>query len=364
MPTSPEEGTETEPHTAPLVTVVVPMRDEAASIVDCLNAISAQDLDLSCLEVVVVDGSSTDRGAALAAESLERLGFGSGRVVTNERATTPSNLNVGLGLAAGEFICRVDARSLIPADYVRTCVQVLTDREDVAAVGGRQLAIAPRSGPLGAGIARALNNRFTMGMSRYRRGASSGPTDTVYLGSYRTAQLRQIGGWNEDFATNQDFELNRRVARFGSVWFDARLEVGYKPRASLRELWRQYRRFGLWKAMYWRRTSDPPRPRQVGALVAPPVSLGALLVFAGLGSSSRRARVATLVMAVVGAAFALDEAGTEGRPARLSERVAAVMAMVAVMAGWTIGAYEGMLFRRTRRQPPHPSSAARDRSIA
>ena len=106
-------------------------------------------------------------------------------------------------------------------------------RPDVVVVGGAQIAVARDEDPTARGIARALNNRWGMGMSRYRRGAPSGPSDTVYLGAFRTEQLEAAGGWDEAFDTNQDFELNRRMGELGIVWFEASLEVGYRPRASL-----------------------------------------------------------------------------------------------------------------------------------
>src|SRR5215831_56545 len=95
--------------------------------------------------------------------------------------------------------------------------------------------------------------------SRYRRGARSGVSDTVYLGAFRTADLCGVGGWNTALTTNQDFELNRRLAKTGVIWFDGSLPVEYVPRPNLRALYAQYRRFGSWKARYWRLTGDRPR---------------------------------------------------------------------------------------------------------
>ena len=128
----------------------------------------------------------------------------------------------------GELLCRVDARSIIPPEYVRLCAEVLGSRPEVMVTGGAQVAIAVDDSARSVGIARALNNKYAMGGSRYRSGADSGPCDTVYLGAFRTAQLRSAGGWDEYFETNQDFELNRRLGRAGVVWFDSRLEVGLR----------------------------------------------------------------------------------------------------------------------------------------
>ena len=68
--------------------------------------------------------------------------------------------------------------------------------------------------------------------------------ETVTFGCWPADVLRAHGGWDERFVRNQDFELNRRMGRTGTVWFDAELEVQYVPRSDLRALFRQYRRFG------------------------------------------------------------------------------------------------------------------------
>src|SRR5262249_38493878 len=147
----------------------------------------------------------------------------------------------------------------------------------------------------------ALNNRWGMGLSRYRRGAESGAADTVYLGAFRTADLRAVGGWSLEFPTNQDFELNRRMAERGLVWFDAGIPVEDGPRPDLGSLYRQYKRFGAWKVRYWRRTGDRPQPRQVALLVGVPAATALAAAVVATGSSRRR--VTALAAAAAAAAF-------------------------------------------------------------
>jgi hypothetical protein len=318
-----------------VVTVLIPARNEERDIDDCLRAVLAQDYPHDRLEIVIVDGASTDRTVEVADKRLAATSVRSS-VVHNPTGSTPSNLNVGLAHATGAFLCRVDARSMIPVDYVRRCVELLEQRPQVAVVGGAQVARARAGDATSLGIARALNNRWGMGLARYRRGASSGPADTVYLGAFRTEQLRAVGGWDEAFATNQDFELNRRMRALGTVWFDSALEVGYRPRPSLVALARQYHRFGAWKVRYWTETGDRPRPRQVALLAAPVAGAAGVAAVAALPHPWRR--VAALVAAAGVAAFELR--GPTGPPAPLRGHVVSLMASAAVGAGWTSGAWQ------------------------
>jgi glycosyltransferase involved in cell wall biosynthesis len=330
----------------PRVTVLIPARDEARWIGDCIASVVEQDYPHDQMEViVVVDAASTDRTDAQAKAAMDAADFGAWDIVRNvDGGGTPANLNAGLAVATGEIVCRVDARSRIPADYVRRCVEILRTRPEVAVVGGAQVAVATADDPRSTGIARALNNRWGMGLSRYRRGATSGAADTVYLGAFRTADLRDAGGWNPAFATNQDFELNRRMATWGQVWFESGLPVGYVPRADLRSLHQQYRRFGAWKVRYWTATGDRPRPRQVALLVGVPLATVAGLGAVEATSGARRAAVAATILG--GAAF-VEIRGSRGPRGALPVHGWSAAALGAVALGWLRGAW-GQILRPHR----------------
>jgi succinoglycan biosynthesis protein ExoA len=323
----------------PDITVVVPVLDEGTHVGACLDAIAAQDLPLNGIEVLVVDGGSTDNTVRVCEERLGTMRVGAAGVIANRQGTRPANLNAGLAHARGRILCRVDARSRIPRHYLRQCRDLLDSRPDLSVVGGRQRACAPGSGVVHVGIARALNNRWATGLSRYRRAVKSGPSDTVYLGSFRTDQLRRAGGWRADLPINEDFDLNRRLARDGLVWFDATLVVDYVPRDSLRALLQQHVGFGRSKVRYWRLTGDRPRPRQVALLVAPAVATAALS--AGIMAAPMPAR-ATIVVAGAALALGVEIFGSDSPRASVGGHVAGVVATTCVAAGWLLGVWGEM----------------------
>lgn len=318
----------------PLVTVLIPARNEEADIQRCLEAVLAQDYPHDRMEIVLVDGGSTDKTKRCAFEVLGLTDV-EWRVIDNPIGSTPSNLNAGLAVASGVYLCRVDARSIIPRDYVRRCIEVLSERPDVVVTGGAQVAVAIKNNRRLAGIARALNNRVAMGGSRYRSGSESGATDTTYLGAFRTEQLRTVGGWDEYFETNQDYELNRRLGRTGVVWFDATLSVGYVPRSTLVALWRQYHRFGRWKVRYWRRAGDPPQLRQwllMGGAASSAVGTVAIIL---LSKRRLRSTVALASSAVVGL-LAIDTYGMRAPSTPIRHAYGAASILVLSLA-WLSG---------------------------
>jgi len=328
------------------VTVVIPVRDEEALIAGCLEAVAAQDLPPSCVEVLVVDGGSADATVDVAGRVLSGEGWGRCEVLHSSVGDRSSNLNCGLERASAPVVVRVDARSRIPAHYLSRCVELLETRPDVAVVGGRQRAVAAGERAIDAGVARALNNRWGMGLARYRRSGPSGAADTVYLGAYRTADLRREGGWRTGFAVNEDFDLNRRLARLGTVWFDADLTVAYLPRSSMRALIRQYWAFGVGKALYWRLSGDRPRPRQVLLLVAPLVGIASLAAALAL---SGPAGLGWLVLTGTVVAVGVEAAGADGPQGGPKAHLAALLALGSVGGAWLGGIAVGSL-RRSR--PP------------
>lgn len=319
----------------PLVSILVPVVNEEADIAGCLDAISAQTYPADRMELLVVDGASEDRTVAVVRERSARLGLQRTLVIENPERRTSTSLNVGLAEARGDLLVRLDARSRVGPAYVARIVEVLTTRDGVGVAGGAQIAKPRSARAIDEGIARALSNRWGTGLARYRRSATSGPADTVWMGAFRTDELRAIGGWNPAVALNEDFELNTRFRRAGAlVWFDASLRSGYLPRASLAELARQYFRFGRVKGTWWARDTKP-NGRQVGLLVAPIAAL------AGAVRLRRRLGWTAVITTAVGGALVVDYAGAADHHARPSVRGVSIVAMALVSGAWWIGVVLG-----------------------
>lgn len=314
---------------------MVPVWNEVADIAACIDRIAAQDFPVSDLEVVIADGGSTDGTAHRAREAAAPHGFRRFAVVDNPRRRTSYGLNAALQEVTSDYVVRIDARSRVEPHYVRTCVDVLRTRPDVGVVGGSQRAVARSSAPMDVAIARALRNPWTTGGSRYRRAAASGPSDTVWMGSFRTGDLRALGGWNEDVALNEDYELNERYRRRGwIVWFETSLRSTYLPRATVGRVARQYFYFGRVKGLWWVRGASVGKRHRVLLGGAAAAAAAAIVVV-------RRHGPLPLGAAVIAAGVALEAAGRDPEPAPIQVHGRAAALHLVVVGSWLTGVAVG-----------------------
>jgi glycosyltransferase involved in cell wall biosynthesis len=308
----------------PGVTIALPVLNEATHIDRCLRAVAEQTYP-RIVEILVVDGGSDDATREIAAK------FPHVRVVHNPGRRQSSGLNLALAQARGDVLVRVDGRTVIAPDYVDQCIAALT-RSGAALVGG------PIE-PLGTtwverAVAAALTSTLGAGPARFRNAQSSADwTDIVYLGAARVDVLRRLGGYDEDFATNEDGELLHRLGDDGGVWFDPAIRSTYRPRSTFVGFMRQYYLYGTGRAATVRKYPDSLRVRQ---LAAP------LLVLGLLSPWRRRVALAYLAVVAVGA-------GTEVRrdPATAAGLAVALPVMhLAWGSGFLVGTLRSYLGSR------------------
>jgi succinoglycan biosynthesis protein ExoA len=90
--------------------------------------------------------------------------------------------------------------------------------------------------------------------------------------------FRRAGGYDETMATNEDAELDRRIALAGGrIWLEPSLALTYYPRATPLALWRQYWRYGRGRAQTVRRHGLRLKLRQLLPLAVPAAAGLALL---------------------------------------------------------------------------------------
>ena len=224
------------------ISVILPIRNEAAHLQKVLDAIMSQDFHGS-LEVILAIGPSNDGTEQIAkaiAEKDNRV-----VIVSNPTGRTAAGLNLAVKQSQYSNIVRVDGHAEIPHDYLRLILEILAQSGAVN-VGGVMAAVG--ESVFERSVARAMRSPLGVGTSRFHTGGAAGSVDTVYLGAFRKEALLAVGGFDERFTRAQDWELNFRLrAAGGLVYFDPRLVVTYRPRSTIKALARQYFEYGRWR---------------------------------------------------------------------------------------------------------------------
>ncbi|MEA3201061.1 MAG: hypothetical protein QOE90_2489 [Thermoplasmata archaeon] len=184
----------------PAISVVIPCRNEAATLPACLDALEAQDFPPERFEVVLVDGGSTDGCRDIARASgirvLEDLGHG------------PSAArNVGVLGARAPIVAFTDGDCAPERDWLTAIAEVFAEKPWITGVGGA-LRMPRRTflGRMEDDDARVRYRGFITSNVAYRRDA-----------------ILAVGGFDETLCCAEDYDLAWRLR-------DAGFEVVWDPR--------------------------------------------------------------------------------------------------------------------------------------
>lgn len=223
----------------PRVSVVMPCYNEEKFIKRSIESLIDNYFLKNC-EIIIVDGMSSD-GTREIVQSFFARGLRL-RLLENKKKIQAYGLNLGISEAKGEIIVRADAHCLYPPGYIKKCIELL-ETTGASNAGGIML-------PQGASmnqkiISLALKHPLGVGNARWHLGNFNGYVDTVYLGTFWKKIFYEIGLYDTNCTTNEDAELNLRILKAGKkIYLDSSLKVIYFPRESLKELAKQYFRYG------------------------------------------------------------------------------------------------------------------------
>ena len=220
----------------------MPAYNEADFIDRAIKSLLQTDYPLDQLEIIVIDGGSTDNTVDIA----RRLNTQTGatiKILHNPRRLTPISLNMGIRHASGDVIIRADAHTEYPPCYIDQLVEWKA-RLKADNVGGVFVHTALRDTKVNHAIVAVLDSPFGVGNATYRLARAGDPieVDTVPFGIWDRGLFDRIGYFNERLARNQDIEFNKRIiAHGGKIFLLPWLHLRYYPRST----WRDFVKYGF-----------------------------------------------------------------------------------------------------------------------
>lgn len=238
-----------------MLSVIVPCYNEEKYISHCVDSILGQDYPKEELEVIFVDGMSTDRTREMLTEYCSRYPFL--RMLDNPNKIVPFAMNKGIQESHGDIIIRLDMHAQYANNYFSTLSRQLIAlqadnvgcvcKTDVLHKNAHSLAIMA-----------ALSSPFGVGNSSFRTGATEiMEADTVPFGCFRRDVFDRFGFYDTRLVRNQDIELNKRIkAGGGKILLLPDALCTYYARETFGDLARNNYRNGLWNLLTVRMTQN------------------------------------------------------------------------------------------------------------
>jgi len=200
-----------------MLSIICPIYNEEKYIARCIESIMHQDYPKDDLEVLFVDGMSTDRTREIIVSYLSQCPYL--RVLDNPQKIVPYAMNKGIGEAKGDIIMRIDAHAFYENNYCSAIVKQLKelDADNVGSVCKTDV-LNKTSKTLA--IREVLSNKFGVGNSDFRTGIDGlKEVDTVPFGCWPKRVFDKYGLYDVRLVRNQDIELSKRIINGGGKIF-------------------------------------------------------------------------------------------------------------------------------------------------
>ncbi len=212
----------------PKVSVIVASYNSGETIEECLKAILALDYPEGYVEVIVMDGVSTDATVQIAKQFPIK--------VLSMKINCPAAYNYAQKIALHPVLGFIDADAKVEPSWLKKLVPHLNE-QGVAGVSG-SIETWNHNNPWARSIGYELKNRY----SRIGKYTERIATMNLLL---KKSVLDEVGGWAEDFPSQYDTDFGFRMSKLG-------YKIAYEPlavcyhfnRPTLKAYYRQQRQYG------------------------------------------------------------------------------------------------------------------------
>jgi glycosyltransferase involved in cell wall biosynthesis len=223
---------------SPNVSIIIPVKNGARTIQELLESLMQMDYDEEKLEVIVVDGSSTDNTQEIVSKFPVRL-------LDEERPGLNAARNTGIKHSKGEIIAFTDCDCVAPKNWIKRIIENFRDSQ-VGCVGGNILGYYPSflsqyCDESAIPVMRIFRNRKVLDMvkppTQYPAGCNMATKRDV---------IKKVGTFNENikYGFDEDEFVERICKKKYKMVLDPRVFVRHKHRLTLLELLKQTFQYG------------------------------------------------------------------------------------------------------------------------
>ena len=242
--------------------------------------------------ILVLDGGSTDGTIDIVqrlAEESESSGGPQISLIHNPFKFVPHARNLALDHMGQEvdFILEMIGHAWVAPDHIAVRVARFHAIEGqlgsrLGGLGARVIGSDITQGKVESWIEASLTSPLG-GSGQFARFSKEGPTKIPPFTLYRREAVEDVGGWNEEFITTQDSEINLRLIANGwPLWRTPETHVRMAKRTTVKQWWRMGYRYGFWRMKH---VIDAKSRMRIGEFL-PWIGLLTVLGFAIDGQSS------------------------------------------------------------------------------
>ena len=229
-----------------LVSFIIVAYNEENTLNKVFSDIKSQDYPHKLIEVILVDGMSTDNTKKIMREfSEEKHDFKRIVIKENPKKTLPCGWNVALKESKGDLIMRVDAHSTIPRDFISKNVECINSGEKIC--GGYRPNIIDEETSWKNTLLIAETSMFGSSIAPYRRNRGKSYVKSVFHGAYSREIFEKVGYYNELLDRTEDNEMHYRMRKAGyRICFNPNIISYQHTRNSLKKMINQKYSNGYW----------------------------------------------------------------------------------------------------------------------
>ena len=234
------------------ITVIVPARNEALKIEQCLQAVLGQSYPPA--EVFVVDAYSKDKTVEIA----ERYPV---KVFYNKHLIRAGACQVGVDNAKSSLVAFVDADCVPEKDWLNNLVREMDD--DVIGLAGAtkfQLSEKVWERSIGLALGTVIGSGDSVQWRIYHnKHQIKSPSGCNSI--YRKQAIQEAGGFNVGISGGEDEDLNRRLGGKGKIYYIPDAIVWHNHKMNgLWQFCKRMRLYGKWKieSGAWALRAFPP----------------------------------------------------------------------------------------------------------